>query len=93
MKRLVFVVGGATLALVLLGVLIASSFPDGLERVAESLGFASRSSAVLEGSPFAEYETRFFRSGWAAQASAGLVGVGLLYAFGVLFGRTLKRKK
>lgn len=93
MKRLLWAVGGATLALVVLGVLAASSFPDGLEHVAEKLGFATRGTAVLTGSPFADYETRFFHSRWAARASAGLVGVVLLYGFGLLLGRTLKRKK
>jgi hypothetical protein len=93
MKRLERRIGAAALAVVLLGVLVASAFPDGLERVAADLGFASREGAVLEGSPFAGYETRFFPSGWAAQASAGLAGMAILYGFGVLLGRTLKRKK
>ncbi len=92
MKRLFWALGAATLALVLLGILVASASPDGLERVAQSLGFASRASTAAT-SPFADYQTRFFRSPWVAQASAGLLGVVLLYAFGVLFGRTLKRRK
>lgn len=92
MRRLQWAIGGAALVVALLGVL-ASSLPDGLGRVAESLGFASRESAVVSGSPFAGYATRYFGAGWLAQASAGLLGVVLIYGFGVLFGRTLKRKK
>ncbi|SRR5579884_2506398 len=93
MRRLALVLGFATLGVVALGVLISSRFPDGLERVAAGLGFASRIRNAGLTSPFANYETRFFHSRWPAQASAGLVGAALLYGFGVLFGRTLKRKR
>jgi len=90
-KRLRWTLGGAALLLALAGVLVTSSFPDGLERVARALGFATQETPLLHG-PLAGYETRFFRSRWAAQASAGLLGIVLLYGFGLLFGRTLKRK-
>jgi hypothetical protein len=92
-KRALWVIAAVTVGLVLFGVLLASAFPDGLARVAGDLGFAGRQSSVAAGSPFAGYETRFFHSRWAAQASAGVVGIVILYGFGVLFGRTLKRNK
>ncbi len=85
MKRAAWVVGVAALLLACVAGWVASTAPDGLERVAESLGFASRGRAVAPSSPFADYQTRW--------VPAGLVGVVLLYGFGVLFGRTLKRKK
>ncbi len=93
MKRVVWAIAGATLLLVLAGVWISSAFPDGLERVAANLGFIARQAPAGTGSPFANYETRYFRSRWAAQVSAGLVGVLLLYGFGVLFGKLLRRKR
>ena len=93
MTRLAWILGGAAVALALLGALVASSWPDGLERVAATLGFASRGSAALGGSPFADYQTRFLQSRWPAQASAGLLGVALLYGFGALFARVLRRSK
>ena len=93
MKRPLWAIAAVTLGLVLFGVLLASAFPDGLARVAGDLGFAGRESQITGGSPFAGYETRFFHSRWAAQASAGIVGIVILYGFGVLFGRTLKRHK
>ncbi len=93
MRRLALAFGFATLGLVAAGVLISSTFPDGLERVAATLGFASRTRNAGLASPFANYEARFFHSRWPAQASAGLLGAALLYGFGVLFGRTLKRKR
>ena len=84
MKRAAWVLGIVALLLGCIAGWVASTAPDGLERVAESLGFASRGKAVGS-SPFADYQTRW--------VPAGLVGVVLLYGFGVLFGRTLKRKK
>ena len=93
MKRALWAIAAVTVGLVLFGVLLASAFPDGLARVAGDLGFAGRQSQVAGGSPFAGYETRFFHSRWAAQASAGVAGIAILYGFGLLFGRTLKRKR
>jgi hypothetical protein len=61
---------------------VASSAPDGLERVADELGFAVRNAASIVASPFADYPV-----------GSGLVGVALLYGFGVLFGRMLRGKR
>ena len=93
MKRPIWPIVAATVALVLLGVLVASAFPDALERVAEELGFASRAGTLWSGSPFADYETRGVGWKWAAQASAGLVGIVLIYGFGLLFGKAIKGGK
>lgn len=92
MKRVVLIFGCLTLALIVFGVLVASSLPDGLEHVAETLGFSSRAEDGEPWSPFADYETRFFDSSWLAQASAGLLGVLLMYGFGVLLGRWIPKK-
>ena len=91
MKPVILFLGGLTLALVLLGVLVASSSPDGLEAVAESLGFSDRAVEAEPYSPFADYEFRLIHSSWPAQVAAGLLGVGLMYGFGVLFGRLVRR--
>ena len=93
MRRLLWSTAIATLLLVVLAAFASSAFPDGLERVAAVLGFASRSSTPGPASPFANYEARFFQSHWAAQISAGLLGVALLYGFGVVFGRAVRRKR
>jgi cobalt/nickel transport system permease protein/cobalt/nickel transport protein len=91
MNRIILLLAGLTLALVLLGVLVASSSPDGLESVAESLGFAGRASEGEAWSPFADYEFRHISSSWPAQVTAGLAGVALMYGFGVLLGRFVRR--
>jgi PDGLE domain len=81
-----------TAALVLLGVFVASSLPDGLEHVAGALGFAGHAAHGGVWSPFANYEAAFVKGSWLAQVTAGIVGVGLIWAFGVLLGKTLKKK-
>jgi len=92
MRRTVFLFGGLTLALVLFGVLAASSDPDGLETVAESLGFASSAVEPAAWTPFAGYETGPFGSNWFSQAVAGLAGAALMYGFGAAFARWVRRK-
>jgi hypothetical protein len=82
-----------TAVLVLLGVVVASSMPDGLERVAEALGFASRAEQDAAWSPFADYEAAFVRSSWLAQVTAGALGIALLWGFGALLGSTLKKRR
>jgi hypothetical protein len=81
MKRAAWVLGVITAVLAGAAGWIASSSPDGLEHVAEKLGFASRGTAVVSGSPLAGYPV-----------GSGLVGVALLFGFGVLFARLLKRR-
>jgi hypothetical protein len=82
-----------TALLVLLGVLLASSMPDGLERIAETLGFAGRAEhGAAAWSPFAGYEAAFVESSWLAQVAAGALGVALLWGLGALLGTTLKKR-
>jgi len=93
MKRGLWAMGAATLVLVTGVALLSSNAPDGLEWAAQRLGFAGRAGSTLPASPLADYQTRYFNSRWAAQASAGLAGALLVYALATLFGRSLKRKK
>ena len=60
----------------------ASPWPDGLQRVAESLGFAPRAAAPLVPAPLADYATPGL-SGAAATVVAGVVGA--LVAFGAAY--------
>ena len=55
--------------------LLASSAPDGLERVAADLGFAvTGPGSILSGGPLADYAVRGFDGLWSTSL-AGLVGV------------------
>lgn len=88
------VVVGALVSVVVAGVLsfFASGRPDGLEYVAESLGFAdtARDSAT-SGSPLADYATTGVSGGFASGGLAGLVGVAVTAAVMVGLVLVLRR--
>ncbi|KAB7743242.1 cobalt ABC transporter permease [Nostocoides sp. F2B08] len=83
------VVAGLLVSLALAAVvsLFASASPDGLEHVAETLGFAETAadSAVAE-SPLADYGTAGVGNEWLSTAIAGVVGLLVtgLVAFGLM---------
>jgi hypothetical protein len=74
------------------GVWFASTDPDGLERLADSLGIASRAKALLA-APLADYDARFFTSGWLNTAAAGVLGLLLVFGAVLVFSRAAARRK
>ena len=64
---------GVALALAAFASPFASSLPDGLEHVAETLGFADRASAA-GAAPFPDYTVPFVGSAGLTAAVAGLAG-------------------
>jgi cobalt/nickel transport system permease protein len=71
----------AILGLLVFGVPFASTRPDGLERVARTLGFAARATAPLAPAPMADYQAPGFASAASATWAAALVGVLVVFAF------------
>ncbi len=71
------VVVGGLVSLVVAGVvsLAASAHPDGLEFVAESLGFGEAAPSVVAGSPLADYAVAGLTSPMLSGALAGVIGV------------------
>ncbi|HTS61485.1 MAG TPA: energy-coupling factor ABC transporter permease [Candidatus Acidoferrales bacterium] len=77
-----FALGAVALAAVLLvtgGVLLASSAPDGIERLG--------SARALFSTPFSGYDIAALGRGWFPKAAAGLVGLGLVYGVCLIIGR------
>ena len=90
-----FALGAAGLAAVLLaavGVLFASTAPDGIEKLGQQTGIASR-ARVLFSTPLSGYETAFLQSPWLSKAGAGLAGLALIYAACLLLARLVVRRK
>ena len=86
--------GAVALVAVLLaavGVLFASTSPDGIQRLALQTGIAARAQALLV-TPFTGYETAFVASGWLRKASAGLAGLALIYGVCLAIGRVAARR-
>ena len=79
--------GIATVLLAAVGVLVASTNPDGIEKLAEVTGIASRAQALLA-TPFADYQ-----SPWLGKAGAGLAGIAMIYAACLLLGRLAARNR
>ncbi len=74
------------------GVLFASAWPDGLERLAEQVGVAGRARNLIS-TPFTDYEAGFAGSAWLRKATAGLAGLVSIYTVCVLFARVARRRR
>lgn len=84
--RRTLAVGGAVTLVVAGAVsLLASAHPDGLEYIAESMGFvsAARSSAAAS-SPLADYAVSGLSNPWVSGAVAGVIGALVTVALGLL---------
>src|SRR4051812_24278325 len=79
-------------ALTVAGVLFASTSPDGLQHLAETIGIASRAKPLLD-SPLAGYEAGALPSLWLRKAGAGLTGLVLIYGACALLGRMVSRQR
>ncbi|MCC6500958.1 MAG: energy-coupling factor ABC transporter permease [Anaerolineales bacterium] len=78
-----------SLAVVLLSPL-ASAFPDGLNRVAEDLGFIH--IAQSGSGPLAGYSVPFFADASLSKIAAGMIGALVVLAVAIIAGRGLQKK-
>jgi len=81
------VLGGVAIAAVVLavgGFLVASTDPDGIQKLAATLGVAI---------PAANYEVSWFASPWLRKAIAGLGGLVLIYGACLLTGKLIARQR
>jgi hypothetical protein len=89
-------VTGLLVTLVLAGVLsfYASSHPDGLEHVAEQVGFSSTAEDhAASGSPLADYGTKGVENERLSGGVAGIVGVLVVGALGGGLAWVLRRRR
>lgn len=71
----------------------ASSFPDGLERVAEDKGFLEKGEGdPVVASPVPDYSWPGIRSEKLATSAAGVMGTLLVFGVAYGFGVLLKKK-
>jgi cobalt/nickel transport system permease protein len=85
-------VGLAAVSLVVAGVLFASTDPDGLQKLTESLGIPARAKSLIT-APMADYQAGFLQSPWLRRVGAGLMGLALIYAACALLGRMVGRQR
>jgi cobalt/nickel transport system permease protein len=82
----------ATLVLASVGVLLASAAPDGLERLGQQTGIASKVRTMIH-TPLTNYRAAFLHSDVLSKASAGLAGVALVYCACLALGRIAARNR
>lgn len=82
----------AAVMLVAVGVLVASTAPDGIQTLAGQLGMSTHVPTWLHG-PLADYEWKGFKSAWSRKASAGFTGMALLFGVCMLTGRLVGRTR
>ncbi len=80
----------AAVFLASIGVLVASALPDGLEHLAKALGMPFGAHPILH-APLSDYQIRMLGTSWLSRASAGLVGLFLIYIVCALGGHLLGR--
>lgn len=90
-RRALGAIALAALLLVVVGVVFASTDPDGLEKLAESLGIAARETTVVA-APLPDYEVNWLDHPWLRKVAAGLFGLSLIYAACVAIGRLGKAR-
>jgi cobalt/nickel transport system permease protein len=89
--RAVGTLASAAALLAVAGVLLASSLPDGIEKLAQIAGIVIHKPPFT--TPLADYQASFFSSPWLRKATAGLAGLALIYGACALFGRAVSRKR
>ncbi len=82
----------AIVGLLLFAVPFASSRPDGLERVAEALGFGPATGARALPAPLADYRLPGLGSATAATSAAGFVGTLVAFALAYALAAALTPK-
>lgn len=86
-----WVVAGVVISLlVVLLSPLASAFPDGLNRVAEDLGFIH--TAQSGSGPLAGYSVSFFADASLSKIAAGTIGALVVLGLSILAGRSLQKK-
>jgi len=83
---------GAALIVAFLLSPFASSFPDGLERVAENIGFVDKEAGSVIASPFADYAFPSVASPFLKTSLAGLVGSVVVFVLALIGAKITMRK-
>ena len=90
-----FAVGAVSVGAVLLatvGILFASTSPDGIQKLGEQTGISSRAHTLIS-TPLSGYDLAVLHSTWFGRAAAGLAGLALIYLACLIIGRVVARNR
>jgi len=90
-RQILAVVACASVTLAAIGVLFASTLPDGLEHLARKMGMPF--GRAFFHSQLADYQIHALGKNWLSRASAGLAGLLLIYGICTLGGHLLARAR
>ncbi|MGI8962185.1 MAG: hypothetical protein ACR2IV_20985 [Bryobacteraceae bacterium] len=85
LPKLISLVALTSVTLAAIGVWVASRLPDGLEHLAQNVGLTFGAHQVFR-SPLSGYEIAALGGNWFSRASAGLMGLVLIYIVCALGG-------
>lgn len=91
-SRVLAIVSLAAVFLASLGVLVASTAPDGIQRLGDEAGITARVRTLLH-TPFTNYHLALVPSNIAARVLAGLAGIALVFGACLLVGRAVARNR
>lgn len=91
-RRVVAAVATASVVLAGVGVLVASTLPDGLEHLATHLGMPFGADPLFR-SPFRDYQVMGLGASWFSRVGAGLFGLLSIYVVCTLGGHLLARAR
>lgn len=84
--------GVAAVVLASCGVMVASTDPDGIWKLAGKIGIAARATSLIA-APLADYHASWLGASWVAKAAAGLAGLMLVGGVCLVFGAAVGRKR
>ena len=88
--RALAMLSAAAVVLGVTGFVLASSAPDGIQKLALLLGLTNKSSYH---GPFADYTVGYFDSPWLRRATAGLAGLLVIYGICAAVGKMIARQR
>ena len=90
--RITGILISSAIILVVFGVLIASSAPDGLSKIAEKAGISTQATTLYK-TALTDYQFQGLGSPWLRKALAGLVGLAAIYALCLGLGATIRKRR
>jgi cobalt/nickel transport system permease protein len=88
--RTLIILSAAAVVLGVTGFVLASSAPDGIQKLALQFGLTAKSS--FHG-PFADYTVNYFASPWLRRATAGLAGLLVIYGICAAVSKMITRQR
>ena len=82
------VLAGSAVFLAVIGILFASTHPDGLQMFARQIGISGRANSLFI-TPFSDYKFNLIGNEWLNRAMAGIAGLLIVYVLCIIAARVI----